>query len=221
MNPATTSIEKETTMPAKQRSADSPAVRLTKAEKDNLLKLAKLDRDGAIADITRKITDAIDDFEMQLAAEYRFDQREVWADLMHTAKTRVNELDSMLAEDCRTLGIPDQFRPSISLGWHSRGENAFKQWREELRRATAWRLIAMGRHAIEQTKTGYRNVMTSILSATITSEEARALLAAMPTTEELVPKIDFSTIKRSLLEGPEGNILRNAIALTDETDDDD
>jgi hypothetical protein len=208
-------------MPAKQRSADSPAVRLTKAEQDNLSRLAKLNRDGAIADIKRKIADATTDFEMQMAAEYRFDQREVWADLMHTAKTRVNELDAMLAEDCWRLGIPDQFRPSISLGWHSRGENAFKQRREELRRVTASRLIAIERDAIEQIETGYRKVMTSILSATITSEEARALLAAMPTTEELLPKIDFSTIKRSLLEGPEANILRNGMALTDETDDDD
>jgi hypothetical protein len=182
--------------------------RLTKAEQDNLVKLAKLNREGAVAGIKAKTAVAVADYEMHLAAEYKFDQREIWADLTHSAKARVNELDSLLAEDCRRLGIPEQFRPTLNLVWFGRGENAFKERRTELRRVMATRLAAVKRAAIEQVEVGYRKAMTAIL------------LAAMPTAEQLVPPIDYATVEQSLLAGPEANIVRKALALTDDSEDD-
>jgi hypothetical protein len=198
-----------------------PDQKLTKAEQDNLVKLARLNREGAVAGIKAKTADAIADYEMHMAAEYKFDQREIWADLTHSAKARVNELDAMLAEDCRRLGIPEQFRPSLNLVWSGRGENAFKERRTELRRVMATRLAAVERAAIEQVEAGYRQAMTAILSATLSSGEARDLLAAMPTAEQLMPPIDYATVKQSLLAGPEANIVRKALALTEDTEDDD
>jgi hypothetical protein len=64
------------------------------------------------------------DFEMKLASQFKFDQREVWAELMAKAKEAVAEADRKLGEDCSRLGIPENFRPEISVQWYSRGENA-------------------------------------------------------------------------------------------------
>jgi hypothetical protein len=194
--------------------------RLSSAEQTNLARLARLNRDGAIAGIKARTTDAIAEYEMKMAAEFSYDQREVWADLMHAAKARVSELDSLLAEDCRRLGIPQGFRPSISLGWHSRGENASAQRRSELRRVMATRLAAIEKAAIEEVEAGYRKIMTAVLSATLTSGQAAALLATMPSPEQLMPQIDYHSVKQSLLAGPEAAILRQALALTNDGDAD-
>jgi hypothetical protein len=192
--------------------------KMTRAEQDNLLRIAKLRRDGAIADTRSRIAEAVADYEMRMAAEFSYDQREIWADLMHTAKARVNELDSVLAEDCRRLGIPEAFRPSINLYWSGRGENASAARRVELRKVMVSRLIAMERAAMQAIDAEHRRHATAILSATITSSEARALLDAMPTVEQLLPEIDYDAVKRSLLAGSEAAILRSALALTADSD---
>jgi hypothetical protein len=204
----------ELTMPTEPK-------KITRAEQENLLRIARLRRDGAIADTKCRIAEAVADHEMRMAAEFSYDQREIWVELMHTAKARVSELDSQLAEDCRRLGIPEAFRPSIDLYWSGRGENASSARRAELRRVMVTRLAAMERAALETIDAGYRQHATAILSATITSSEALALLDAMPTIEQLLPEIDYDAVKRSLLAGPEAAILRRALALTDESDDGD
>jgi hypothetical protein len=84
----------------------------------------------------------------------------------------------LLAEDCRRLGIPQAFRPSINLRWYSRSENASKERRAELRRVMVTRLAAIERAAIEEIEAGHRKIMTAILSATLSSGEAMALLDA-------------------------------------------
>jgi hypothetical protein len=189
---------------------------LTKTEQDNLVRIAKLNRDGAIADARRRTADAAADYEMYLASEFAYDQRETWADLMHTAKARISELDNLLAEDCRRLGIPESMRPSINLLWSGRGENASKERQAELRRVMTSRLFAIERTAALAIEGGYRKAMTASLS----SEEAHALLADMPSAEQLMPKIDYAEVKRSLLEGPAANIVRTGYAmLTDDGGD--
>jgi hypothetical protein len=130
-------------------------------------------------------------------------------------------LTALLAEDCRRIGIPAAFRPSINLYWSGRGENASSARRAELLRVMVSRLIAMERAAMQAIDAEHRRHATAILSATITSGEALALLDAMATVEQLLPEIDYDAVKRSLLAGPEAAILRSALALTDGSDDDD
>ena len=81
--------------------------RMTKAEQENLLRLGRLNRDGAIAEAKRHTADAAADFEMRLAAAFSYDKRKAWAELMRSAKARVAEPDRQLAADCLRLGIPD------------------------------------------------------------------------------------------------------------------
>jgi hypothetical protein len=189
--------------------------RMTKADQENLLRLGRLNRDGAIAEAKRHTADAAADFEMRLAAEFSYDKREVWTELMRSAKARVAELDRQLAADCLRHGIPDNFRPSINVFWSGRGENATAARRTELRRVMHSRLVALERTAIDAIETGHRGFATQVLTAALSSDEARHLLTALPTAEQLMPRINYESIKRSLLEGPEAAVLQAGLSLTD------
>jgi hypothetical protein len=68
-------------------------------------------------------------FEAQFAAEYHFDQDEIW----RQAHAVANEAAATIAERCRELGVPARFAPRVELDWYDRGENASRQRRAELR----------------------------------------------------------------------------------------
>jgi hypothetical protein len=195
--------------------------RMTKAEQDNLLRLGRLNREGAIAEAKRRTADAAADAEMRLASEFSFNQRSTWAELMRSAKVHVATVDQALAEDCRRLGIPENFRPEIVVSWFSRGENATNQRRTELRRVIHSRLVALERTALGAIEEGHRKFATAVLTSAIDTTEARALLAELPTAEQLMPQIDYNEVKRTLLKGPEFASLNAGLALTDESDDGD
>jgi hypothetical protein len=124
-----------------------------------------------------------------------------------------------LATDCLRLGIPDNFRPSINVFWSGRGENATTSRRTELRRVMHSRLVALERAAIDAIEAGYRQYATTILIAAISTDEACKLLTALPTAEQLMPRINYDSIKRSLLEGPEAAVMRAALSITDDSGD--
>jgi hypothetical protein len=202
-------------------NAASPtqARRMTRAEQSDLLRLAKLNRDGAIIAAKRRTAEALAEFDMRLAANFSFDQREVWAKLVASAKAHAAALDRQLADDCERIGIPASFRPSITIGWYGRGENASKERRTELRRAATSRLVALERGAIEEIENGHRNFSTAVLSAAIGTDEARQLLGRLPTAELLLPEMDYREVARALLEGPEAGALRSATPLLPDDSD--
>ena len=72
--------------------------RMTKAEQANLQRLGKLNKDGAIAAQKERTKQALAEFEMRLAAQFTYDQRETWAYLMASAKRHVDEMDRRRAE---------------------------------------------------------------------------------------------------------------------------
>jgi hypothetical protein len=190
---------------------------MAKAEQENLLRLGRLNREGAIAEAKQRTADAAADFEMRLAAAFSYDQRETWVALMSAAKSQVAAFDNELAEDCRRLGIPERFRPSINLYWLGRGENASKERRSELRRVAHARLVALERTAIAAIEAGYRRYASAVLSASLDSGEARTLLTTLPTVKELLPATNYEQIKRALPEGPEAASLQVGLSIADET----
>jgi hypothetical protein len=181
---------------------------MTKSEQTNLLRLGRLNKDGAIAAQKEQTKAALAEFEMRLASEFSYDQREAWADLMAAAKSHVAEIDRRLAEDCRRLGIPEGFRPSIDLLWYKRGENASNERRTELRRVAITRLAALEASALARIEDGYRRFQTAVLTAAIDSGEARQLLGGLPTAEQLLPDVDYQSVTKALLAGPEAASLQ-------------
>jgi hypothetical protein len=182
--------------------------RMSKAEQQNLLRLCRLNKDGAIAAQKERTKTALAEFEMRLASKFAYDQREAWADLMASTQRHATEMDRQLAEDCRRLGIPENFRPSINVSWYERGENASKDRRTELRRVAVSRLAALEAAANARIEDGYRRFQTAVLTAAIDSDEARQLLAGLPTAERLLPDVDYQSVTKALLAGPEAASLQ-------------
>lgn len=97
------------TMP-REPDFPTPPRSMTRAEQGDLLRLGKLNKEGAILAQRERTKAALAEFEMRLASQFAYDQREAWADLMASAKAHIAELDGLLAEDCRRLGIPENIR---------------------------------------------------------------------------------------------------------------
>jgi hypothetical protein len=61
------------------------------------------------------------DFENQLGQEYSFDQDAVWKQAVESVKPLVRRAQQQISSQCRKLGIPDQFAPSVTLSRRARG----------------------------------------------------------------------------------------------------
>jgi hypothetical protein len=99
---------------------------MTRSERDELAKILKGRARVAQRVVDQRAAELLGDAEQQLAARYKIDDA-AWRDLTATASQVVKEADAELARRCRDLGIPEEFRPQISLGWYARGENADKR----------------------------------------------------------------------------------------------
>ena len=80
-----------------------------------------------------------------------------WLDdkgVMALLKAEVAKADAQIAELCRSVGIPDNLRPGISLNWYRRGESGSAERRAELRKLAHARIDA----AAQSAKTSERAV---------------------------------------------------------------
>jgi hypothetical protein len=156
---------------------------VTRAERQDLLKVARQRERVAETGTTAYAAKLIADFEQQLASIYSFGQSEVWRKVAEAADKAVEAANADLAEECQKLGIPKRFAPGIALQWYGRGENAVASRRAE------------ARAKIEQASL---DVQPALLAIGM-SAEAQELLAKMPTAEQLMPAVTV-TEAEALLE---------------------
>jgi hypothetical protein len=174
---------------AKGKQALAPSKIITKGEREELrkaiLKNAKVARNYAKYHGVRILANV----EEKLAAIYKFED-EALIDITAEAKKAVDDADAALAARCRERGIPENFRPSLSLGFYGRGENAIASRRAELRKVAQTRVEAM---VMEATLAIDREEAAQLMQLTITgltSDEAIAFLESMPSPEDLMPSIE-------------------------------
>lgn len=134
--------------------------------------------------------------DTQLAACYPATHA-AFVDLMRQARELVAPLDKELRKRCKAMGIPEIFRPHVGAGWSDRGENAYKERRQELRRAAISQIEA----GVEQAKRDLLRKETMTLNALtaegITSQRGKELLSSLPTVEELLPKVDVQLLENA------------------------
>jgi hypothetical protein len=174
---------------------------INKGEREELAKILTARERVAKSVVEQRAAELLADVEQQLAARYTISD-EAWHDLAAAAKAAVMAADAEIAERCRTLGIPEQFRPGLSLGWYDRGENADKKRRAELRRVAETRIDALAKKALVAIHTRSLDGRTLLAAGALESAEARAFLAAMPTVEALMPALDVSALGTLALPGP-------------------
>jgi hypothetical protein len=194
----------------------------TRAEREDILRLARQRERVAKSDAKRRTAELRADFEAKLAAEFSYDQSAIWKQGAEAAQRAVRDADKRIAEECERLGIPRAFRPSLSVVWFDRGENATARRRAELRKVAETRLAAIEKRAIEIIERNTLNVSTSVIAEGLSSPRARELLASMPSVEQLMPPLDMKEVQAALARGPQAVPFEygRRFALDYDTEDD-
>jgi hypothetical protein len=161
---------------------------LTSGERADLLRVTRLRMKVAKTAVAQRSAELLAEFERQLAAIYTFDQSETWQAAANAAAAAVDSANKVVAEECRRMGIPERFAPSIAFHWFGRGENATKDRRAELRKVATSRVEALEKGAIAEIERHSAEVQTKLLAIGMSSEAA-ALLASLPSAEQLMPPI--------------------------------
>jgi translation initiation factor 2B subunit (eIF-2B alpha/beta/delta family) len=178
-----------------------PPAQLTPGEKRDLLQIAKKREQVSKLQLAQHGAQLLVNLDKELDATYTFDQDEIWRRAHDMAEKAIEEAQAIVETRSRELGLPARFAPRISGGWISRGEQAFKERRRELR-AMGQRLvdamIKAGKARIEESSL---NVQTQIMTIGF-SEEAKAILDAMPTPEQLMPPLQLAELEKMLDSSP-------------------
>lgn len=168
---------------------------MTRRDREDLLKLARLQERVARTSAEQRSAELLADFEQQLSSIYSYDQDAVWRKLAEEAIAAVNEADQRIAERCRELGIPARFRPGLNVSWYGRGENALHSRRTELRATARTRIAALEKDAKAKIQQRSVEVQTALMAGGLQTAEARAFVQSMPTAAELMPPLDVRALE--------------------------
>ncbi len=167
---------------------------MTKAERVELAKLARMRAKVARTEVDQRAAELRADVERQLSATYQFGD-EAWRDVTAAAQAAVAAADEQVAAKCRELGIPDEFRPRLTVQWYRRGENAAADRRAELRKTANAHIEAQAKAAKTTIEARSLDVQTELMAGGLTSGAARQFLAAMPTPAALMPTFDVVELR--------------------------
>jgi transcriptional regulator with XRE-family HTH domain len=177
--------------------AQDVAAVMTNSERQEMVLHARRRARVAKASAKQRRAELMADFERELADEKSiFD--ETWVHLTKEAAQRVKEVDEQIAAMCRERGTPEAWRPSISVTWYGRGENAYGPRRDELRKVAISRLEAMERAAIAAIDRATVEVETALLAEGLRSDRGRQMLEAMPSAESLLPPLDLAAVRSAV-----------------------
>jgi hypothetical protein len=160
----------------------------TRREREDLARIARLRARVARTSVAQREAELLAGVEEQLSAVYKFDAP-LWSEITREAEHAVTAAHEKLAARCRELGIPEEFRPNLHLGWASRGENTVTARRAELRKKAQSRIAATGKAAKAAIERAEAEVLTELLASGLTTDAARGFLAAMPTAQTLMPPV--------------------------------
>jgi hypothetical protein len=165
---------------------------MTRSERDDLQRLIRQREKVQVSAAKQRSAEILADFENQLAAEFRFDDDDAWAEAAKEAQREVDKAQSRIEQRCRELGIPREFAPGLSLSWRHRGYgSSLAARREELRRMAEAEVEALERQAIVRIQQASVEAQTELAVAGLTTEAAREFVAKLPIVESLMPALSY------------------------------
>jgi hypothetical protein len=171
---------------------------MTKAEVLGLQSLIRQREKVLKSAAAQRSAELMADFEQQLASEYSWDQDEIWKQAADAAARAIDEAKATITARCLELGIPAKFAPGIGMYSSSRGENALKERRTELRAVAKTRIAAIEKETCLKIELHSVELQTQILAQGLTSEAARSFLESMPAVETLMPTLELTKIEHML-----------------------
>jgi hypothetical protein len=99
--------------------------------------------------------------------------------------------------------VPERFAPSAMVGWMSRGQNASRERRAELRKVATTRIAADAKRAKVEIERASVELQGELVAGGLSSNDAKAFLARMPTAEALLPVLAGGEAEAQVAEGPD------------------
>lgn len=161
---------------------------MTRTEREDLGKVVRLRAKVTKASLETLAKDRCADIERQLSAIHQADQAD-WAVAVAEANKQVHAANAEIARVCDERGMRPAFRPSLSIGWSGRGENASAARRAELRKLAYARIEADRRAGCQLVDAWAAEKLTVLIAGALTTTEAKAFLEALPSPERLLPPV--------------------------------
>lgn len=188
-------------MSQKTEHASADAALMTRAEREDLSKVVRLRARVTKASLDTLAADRQADVEAQLSAIHKADD-EQWRAITAAAKQLVKEADEQIGRLCDARGIRRDFRPGLDLSWYGRGENASASRRAELRKLAYARIDADRKAGQQLVDAWAADKLTTLIAGALTSADAKAFLAALPTPESLLPPVRLTPELDAIPRGP-------------------
>lgn len=177
---------------------EEPVRKLSRHETHDLSMIIK-DRARVLkAHIEEQAAAHLSDFEQHVSTIYAFDADEVWKQATEKCQVVVAEANQKIMAQCRKLGIPAQFAPSITATWHGRGQNMIASRRQELRAAAHTRIEAMKRRAATKIEQQSLDLRTQVVAMGIISPDAKLFLESLAPVTEAMGSLDFKAIEADI-----------------------
>lgn len=173
---------------------------MTRSDRETLLKIARQRERVAKSDAKERAARLMMEFEMQLDRKYHWAENDTWAKAMTLAKEAVEAAREQVRAECEKLGIPPEFSPDLDMHWYSRGENALKERRAELRRIAGKQIESATKAAIAAIERRSVETQEKIMIGGLSNEEARQYLESMPTAEALMPELSIDRVETLRIE---------------------
>lgn len=191
------------------------ADRMTKAERDDLVRLIKQREKVAKTAAEQRSAAMLAEFERQVSALHTFDTDEVWTAAAQAASEAAKKCNEQIAARANELGIPEEFRPRLTYSWARRGENEYQARRQELRRVAKAEIETIEKLARVQIEAQSVEAQTQVIANGLVSDAAIAFLEKLPAIESLMPPLDVATIQAKIAENARSRGARPYL-LTDD-----
>lgn len=173
---------------------------MTKAEREDLIRLVKQREKVAKTAAEQRSTAMLAEFEQQISAMHKFDSNDVWKAAVDAAVEAAKKANEQVIAEADRLGIPKEFQPRLQFTWARRGENEYRDRRDELRRVAKAEIDALEKVARVQIESQSVAAQTEIIAHGLSSEAAITFLNSLPKIESMMPALDVTNIQAKLAE---------------------
>ncbi|HZO66335.1 MAG TPA: hypothetical protein VFB74_15140 [Kribbellaceae bacterium] len=178
--------------------------RMTKADRDNLIRLVRLRARQAKQETETRERILLAEVEDQVAAEYSR-RDELWAEAIVIAEEAARKANELIVARCADLGIPASQAPTLNTYWMSRSRSfGDPKRRAELRKVAQTKLAALTKQAKTLIDAKALDVETALVVGGLETDEARDLVAALPTADQLIPALGLQDLGVKGWQPPEG-----------------
>jgi hypothetical protein len=204
------------TMPDLVIKPVTPARGLTPADETRLLRIARSRAKVGKSHIEAAQADLLAEVEKKLSEEFCYED-EMWAEARKIAEAAIKVANEQIAKISDERGVPKKFRPGIGMAWASRGENADRGRRSELRMLAKARVKAIGTQTKAKIDVRLAEIEADIYVGGL-SDQGKEYLITLENPRTLMPEITIAELDDAYYEA---NPYRTRPGTEEDDDDED